>query len=126
MVSQNDYQLKLFNGDIGILMPDDSGQLKAVFIDEQGNERAFSPARLPAHDKVYVMTIHKSQGSEFSYTAMVLPPLKQASIGINRQLVYTGITRAKQTFELVADKKVLQLAMGKSVSRASGLYERLV
>jgi exodeoxyribonuclease V alpha subunit len=72
------------------------------------------------------MTIHKSQGSEFSYTAMVLPPLKQASIGINRQLVYTGITRAKQTFELVADKKVLQLAMGKSVSRASGLYERLV
>jgi exodeoxyribonuclease V alpha subunit len=78
------------------------------------------------HDKVYVMTIHKSQGSEFSYTAMVLPPLKQASIGINRQLVYTGITRAKQTFELVADKKVLQLAMSKSVSRASGLYERLV
>ncbi|MCK8125848.1 exodeoxyribonuclease V subunit alpha [Pseudoalteromonas sp. S1610] len=126
MVSQNDYQLKLFNGDIGILMPDESGQLKALFIDEQGNERAFSPARLPAHDKVYVMTIHKSQGSEFSYTAMVLPPLKQASIGINRQLVYTGITRAKQTFELVADKKVLQLAMGKSVSRASGLYERLV
>ena len=57
---------------------------------------------------------------------MVLPPLKQASVGINRQLVYTGITRAKQTFELVADKKVLQLAMGKSVSRASGLYERLV
>jgi exodeoxyribonuclease V alpha subunit len=126
MVSQNDYQLKLFNGDIGILMPDDSGQLKALFIDEQGNERAFSPARLPAYDKVYVMTIHKSQGSEFSYTAMVLPPLKQASIGINRQLVYTGITRAKHTFELVADKKVLQLAMGKSVSRASGLYERLV
>lgn len=126
MISQNDYQLKLFNGDIGILMPDDSGQLKALFIDEQGNERAFSPARLPAHDKVYVMTIHKSQGSEFSYTAMVLPPLNQASVGINRQLVYTGITRAKQTFELVADKKVLQLAMGKSVSRASGLYERLV
>ena len=126
MVSQNDYQLKLFNGDIGILMPDESGQLKALFIDEQGNQRTFSPARLPAHDKVYVMTIHKSQGSEFSYTAMVLPPLKQARMGINRQLVYTGITRAKNTFELVADKKVLLLAMNKSVSRASGLYERLV
>ncbi len=125
MVSQNDYQLKLFNGDIGILMPDESGQLKALFIDEQNTVRAFSPARLPAHDKVYVMTIHKSQGSEFSYTAMVLPPLKHASMGVNRQLVYTGITRAKNTFELVADKKVLQLAMSKSVSRASGLYERL-
>ncbi|MBQ4832220.1 exodeoxyribonuclease V subunit alpha [Pseudoalteromonas sp. MMG010] len=126
MVSQNDYQLKLFNGDIGILMPDEMGQLKALFIDEKGSVRAFSPARLPAHDKVFVMTIHKSQGSEFSYTAMILPPYKQANIGVNRQLVYTGITRAKNTFELVADKKVLQLAMAKSVSRASGLYERLI
>ena len=126
MIAQNDYQLKLFNGDIGILMLDENGQLKAVFIDEQGSERAFSPARLPAHDKVYVMTIHKSQGSEFNYTAMVLPPANQATAGINRQLVYTGITRAKNTFELVADKKVLFMAMNKSVSRASGLYERLV
>lgn len=125
MVNQNDYQLKLFNGDIGILMPDKNGQLKAIFIDEQKNVRAFSPARLPAHDKVFAMTIHKSQGSEFSYTEMVLPPLKQATLGINRQLVYTGITRAKNIFELVADKKVLQLAMTKTVSRASSLYERL-
>ena len=125
MIAQNDYQLKLFNGDIGILLLDESEQLKAVFIDEQGNQRAFSPARLPAHDKVYVMTIHKSQGSEFAYTAMVLPPENQATAGINRQLVYTGITRAKNTFELVADKKVLLKAMAKSVSRASGLYERL-
>ncbi|OUS72386.1 exodeoxyribonuclease V subunit alpha [Pseudoalteromonas sp. A601] len=124
MIAQNDYQLKLFNGDIGILLHDENAQLKAVFIDEQGNERAFSPARLPAHDKVYVMTIHKSQGSEFAYTAMVLPPANQATAGINRQLVYTGITRAKQTFELLADKKVLLMAMNKSVSRASGLYER--
>jgi exodeoxyribonuclease V alpha subunit len=116
----------MFNGDIGILLHDENGQLKAVFIDEQGNERAFSPARLPAHDKVYVMTIHKSQGSEFQYTAMVLPPANQASAGINRQLVYTGITRAKQKFELVADKKVLLMAMNKAVSRASGLYERLM
>ena len=126
MIAQNDYQLKLFNGDIGILMHDDSAQLKAIFIDEQGNQRAFSPARLPAHDTVYVMTIHKSQGSEFAYTVMVLPPQNQATAGINRQLVYTGITRAKNTFELVADKKVLLMAMNKSVSRASGLYERLV
>ena len=126
MIAQNDYQLKLFNGDIGILLHDENGQLKAVFIDEQGNERAFSPARLPAHDKVYVMTIHKSQGSEFEYTAMVLPPANQASASINRQLVYTGITRAKQKFELVADKKVLLMAMNKAVSRASGLYERLM
>jgi exodeoxyribonuclease V alpha subunit len=71
------------------------------------------------------MTIHKSQGSEFAYTAMILPPIKQANQGINRQLVYTGITRAKTTFELVADKNVLLMAMNKSVTRASGLYDRL-
>jgi exodeoxyribonuclease V alpha subunit len=125
MISQNDYQLKLFNGDIGILMHDEQGQLKAMFIDEQENIRAFSPARLPAHDKVYAMTIHKSQGSEFAYTAMILPPINQANQGINRQLVYTGITRAKNTFELVADKNVLLMAMNKSVTRASGLFDRL-
>lgn len=125
MIAQNDYQLKLFNGDIGILMHDENKKLKAIFIDEQGNERAFSPARMPPHDKVYVMTIHKSQGSEFAYTAMVLPPANQATAGINRQIVYTGITRAKNTFELVADKNVLLTAMNRSVSRASGLYERL-
>ena len=56
---------------------------------------------------------------------MILPPIKQANQGINRQLVYTGITRAKSTFELVADKNVLLMAMNKSVTRASGLYDRL-
>ncbi len=125
MISQNDYQLKLFNGDIGIVMRDADGELKAVFVDEKGEQRAFFPARLPAHDKVYVMTIHKSQGSEFPHTAMILPPLYRAGAGINRQLVYTGITRAKEHFELVADGKVLLRAMSQTVSRASGLYERL-
>lgn len=125
MITHNDYQLKLFNGDIGILIRDKNNQLKAVFIDEQGTERAFYPARLPAHDKVYVMTIHKSQGSEFVHTTMILPPAQQASLGINRQLVYTGITRAKKIFELVAQPKVLNLAMHNGVTRGSGLTDRL-
>jgi exodeoxyribonuclease V alpha subunit len=125
MITQNDYQLKLFNGDIGILLPDESQQLKAVFIDEQGTQRAFYPARLPSHDSVYVMTIHKSQGSEFNHTAMILPPKQRAARSVNRQLVYTGITRAKHKFELVAQTQVLYMAMAKSVSRCSGLRERL-
>ncbi|MBQ4845953.1 exodeoxyribonuclease V subunit alpha [Pseudoalteromonas sp. MMG005] len=126
MITKNDYQLKLFNGDIGILLPDEEGQLKAVFIDEQGEHRSFYPARLPNHSSVFVMTIHKSQGSEFSHTAMILPPKQRASRGINRQLVYTGITRAKHKFELIAQPKVLHMAMTKSVSRCSGLRERLL
>ncbi|ESP90369.1 exodeoxyribonuclease V subunit alpha [Pseudoalteromonas luteoviolacea] len=126
MITQNDYQLKLFNGDIGIILPDSSGQLFATFIDEQGNLRSINPARLPSHDLVYVMTIHKSQGSEFSYTAMILPPIQRARQGINRQLVYTGITRAKHHFELICQPQVLRLAMNKSVGRSSGLRHRLL
>jgi exodeoxyribonuclease V alpha subunit len=126
MIQQNDYQLGLFNGDIGILVSDEHNQLNAIFVDEQGQSKTFSPARLPAHETVYAMTIHKSQGSEFAHTAMVLPPLTQASVGINRQLVYTGITRAKTKFEVLAERRVLEFSMDKSVSRASGLYQRLI
>ncbi|OHU87793.1 MULTISPECIES: exodeoxyribonuclease V subunit alpha [Pseudoalteromonas] len=126
MVVENDYQLKLFNGDIGILLKDEHMQLKATFIDEQGNLRSFYPARLPRHENVYAMTIHKSQGSEFANTAMILPPIQRSSVGINRQLLYTGITRAKQYFELVAQEQVLLNAMARSVSRCSGLRERLM
>ncbi|BBN81976.1 RecBCD enzyme subunit RecD [Pseudoalteromonas sp. A25] len=126
MVIENDYQLKLFNGDIGILLLDEQQQLKATFIDEQGSFRSFYPARLPRHENVYAMTIHKSQGSEFAHTAMILPPIQRASVGINRQLVYTGITRAKKHFELVAQEQVIFNAMQKSVSRSSGLRDRLM
>ncbi|PHI38829.1 exodeoxyribonuclease V subunit alpha [Pseudoalteromonas sp. GCY] len=125
MITQNDYQLKLFNGDIGIILRDEQGELQASFIDEQGSVRRFYPARLPSFDRVYVMTIHKSQGSEFAYTAMILPPIQRAQQGINRQLIYTGITRAKQQFELVAQYKVLVQGMNRSVSRSSGLRDRL-
>lgn len=126
MISQNDYQLGLFNGDIGILMLDDKHVLKAMFISDDGQIRDFFPARLPAHEKVYVMTIHKSQGSEFSHTALVLPPLQDASAGINRQLVYTGITRAKNKLDMIVQRPMLLDAMKKTVSRSSGLYQRLL
>ncbi|WP_419148461.1 exodeoxyribonuclease V subunit alpha [Pseudoalteromonas 'SMAR'] len=125
MISQNDYQLKLFNGDIGIILADEQGELVASFIDQQGQSRHFFPARLPSFERVYVMTVHKSQGSEFQHTAMILPPLQRAQQGINRQLIYTGITRAKSRFELVAQKRVLQLGMERTVSRSSGLRQRL-
>ena len=126
MISQNDYQLGLFNGDIGILMLDDKQVLKAMFISDDGKVRDFFPARLPAHEKVYVMTIHKSQGSEFAHTALVLPPLQDASAGINRQLIYTGITRAKNKLDMIVQRPMLLDAMKKTVSRSSGLYQRLV
>ncbi|WP_440053451.1 exodeoxyribonuclease V subunit alpha [Pseudoalteromonas sp. T1lg65] len=125
MITQNDYQLKLFNGDIGIILADENAELRATFIDEQGTVRRFYPARLPNFDRVYAMTIHKSQGSEFAHTAMILPPLQRAQQGINRQLIYTGITRAKSHFELLVQHQVLLRGMQRSVSRSSGLRSRL-
>ncbi|MCF2908042.1 exodeoxyribonuclease V subunit alpha [Pseudoalteromonas sp. DL2-H2.2] len=125
MITQNDYQLKLFNGDIGILLPDAQGQLYATFIDEQSTVRHFYPARLPSFELVYAMTIHKSQGSEFDYTALILPPIQRAGKGVNRQLVYTGITRAKQHLELNCQPQVLQLSMQTEAGRQSGMAHRL-
>ncbi|MEO2279244.1 exodeoxyribonuclease V subunit alpha [Pseudoalteromonas pernae] len=126
MVTQNDYQLRLFNGDIGIIMADEQGALKAMFVGSEGDVRAFYPGRLPQFDKVYAMTIHKSQGSEFAHTAMVLPPLGRGGHNLNRQLVYTGITRAKKHIEIICDWRTLNYAIGQPISRASGLYERLL
>ncbi|TMP35314.1 exodeoxyribonuclease V subunit alpha [Pseudoalteromonas rubra] len=125
MITQNDYQLKLFNGDIGIVLPDDNGQLYATFIDEQNTVRYYYPARLPSFELVYAMTIHKSQGSEFDYTALILPPIQRAGKGVNRQLVYTGITRAKRHLELNCQPQVLQLSMQTQAGRQSGMGERL-
>ncbi|WP_105259078.1 exodeoxyribonuclease V subunit alpha [Pseudoalteromonas sp. T1lg88] len=125
MISQNDYQLRLFNGDIGIVLPDEDGALKAMFIGSDGTIRAIEPGRLPGFDKVFAMTIHKSQGSEFAHTAMVLPPLGRGGQRLNRQLVYTGITRAKKHIELICDMRTLFHAINQPISRASGLYQRL-
>ncbi|TMO49005.1 exodeoxyribonuclease V subunit alpha [Pseudoalteromonas ruthenica] len=125
MITQNDYQLNLFNGDIGIIMADDNGEPQAVFMGAQGEARAFYPGRLPQFDKVFAMTIHKSQGSEFAHTAMVLPPLHRGGRRLNRQLVYTGVTRAKAHIELICDARTLAHAIATPVRRASGLYQRL-
>lgn len=121
MISENNYQLNLFNGDIGILILDGKNRLMSSFIDENGEQRLISTTRLPAFEKVYAMTIHKSQGSEFDEVAMVLG---QSTGTVNKQLVYTGITRAKSRFQLVAVKGALEYAMSRNVARYSGLFQR--
>lgn len=125
MITANDYQLNVFNGDIGIMVLQNE-KLFASFIDQQtGNVRLISVAQLPSYEKVYAMTIHKSQGSEFNTVCMLLPPKQQAHQGIDRQLVYTGITRAKQRFELVAQQDVVIKAMRTELNRNGTLYKRL-
>ena len=125
MVTRNDTALGLFNGDIGVVMPDaDSpGRLQAVFLDAGGDERVVSLGRLPEHETAYAMTVHKAQGSQARQVVLVLPT--QLSPVLSRELIYTGITRAEQSLEIWAAHEVLAGAIGRSAQRATGLADRL-
>jgi exodeoxyribonuclease V alpha subunit len=125
MITRNDYTLKLFNGDIGIILrnPDNRNDLQAFFPSVEGEIRLFWPNRLPEHETVYAMTIHKSQGSEFDNVLILLP--QQFSTLLTRELIYTGITRAKQVIHIWGNEQVLSMAVSKKISRSSGLREQL-
>ncbi len=125
IVTRNDPATKLFNGDVGITLPDASGHLRVFFANAEGagGVRAFVPARLPEHETVFVMTIHKSQGSEFDRVLLVLP--ERDSPLLTRELVYTGLTRARSAVEVWANEDILRQAIGRQVRRASGLRDAL-
>ena len=129
MLSKNDHQLKLFNGDIGIVMPDpnNASLTKVWFVTPEGELRGLLPSRLPSLETLYAMTIHKSQGSEFESVYLCLPPItaNNQGRGLNRELIYTGLTRAKTYFMLFGESKALSLSLGQQCVRGSGLAGRL-
>ncbi|APZ44015.1 exodeoxyribonuclease V subunit alpha [Acidihalobacter ferrooxydans] len=122
MVQDNDYALGLFNGDVGIAWPDAADELK-VFFESGDGLRAVHPGRMPAHETVYAMTVHKSQGSEFDEVLLILP--RQDAPVLTRELLYTAITRARQDVEIWADAHTIDTAVARRVRRASGLYARV-
>jgi exodeoxyribonuclease V alpha subunit len=123
LITANNHGLGLYNGDVGICLYRDQ-QWRIWFETGQGQVRSVLPTRLPAHMTVYAMTIHKSQGSEFAYTVLILPP--QPHPVVTRELVYTGITRAKQHLALYTSFSVLLGAVSKPTVRYSGLRTRLL
>jgi exodeoxyribonuclease V alpha subunit len=125
MITRNDYNLKLFNGDVGIALHDGAAQdrLKVFFSAAGEGVRGIAPARLPEHETVYAMTIHKSQGSEFGRVLMVLP--SELSPVMNRELIYTGITRAMSRVEVWCDESAFIRAVERPLVRTSALQERL-
>ncbi|MGE4242846.1 exodeoxyribonuclease V subunit alpha [Ramlibacter sp.] len=122
MVTRNDYVMKLFNGDIGIALPDASGELVVHFPEGEGF-RAVPTQRMPAHETAFAMTVHKSQGSEFDEVLVVLP--RHASRVLSRELLYTAVTRARERVTLVASEESLRPAIGERTARRSGLAARL-
>ena len=125
MVTRNDYTLQLYNGDLGIALPDpDQRQPILVFFEgADGALRSFSPTRIPSHETAFVMTVHKSQGSEFDNVLLILPPDDFRLL--TRELIYTGITRARRRVEIWGARAVVQKAVERKLERSSGLYERL-
>jgi exodeoxyribonuclease V alpha subunit len=127
LVTRNDYQANLFNGDIGIILPDptdkDNLQLWAWFIGQDNELRRLSPGRLPDYELAYAMTVHKSQGSEFDRVLLILPD--RDSPVVTRELVYTGVTRASKRVDVWFNEEVFRASVGRKAVRASGLRDAL-
>ena len=125
LVTRNDYGAGLFNGDVGLVLDDPQrpDRRAAVFLGADGQPRALAPGRLPPHETVFAMSIHKSQGSEFDAVAVLLPP--QVSPILSRELLYTAVTRARRQVTVYAEADVLRACIERRVERASGLRERL-
>ncbi len=126
LILRNDYRLRLFNGDIGICLPDATrgGEgVTAFFRDAGSGIRAVPPFLLPEHETVWAMTVHKSQGSEFDDILLILP--ERDSPVLSRELLYTALTRARRRIALCATEEAFRSAVNRPLRRTSGLREAL-
>lgn len=123
MITRNYYELQLFNGDVGIIRPDETGVLKAWFFDNQQNLRSVLPAFIATSETVFAMTIHKSQGSEFDKVLVLLPDNQNVAL-LTRELLYTAVTRAKEKVLIQGSKEVIRETAKRRVKRVSGILER--
>jgi len=122
MVTGNDYPLRLFNGDIGIVDSSPSGEV-AVFTASDGTARSISCSRLPVHETAFAMTVHKSQGSEFDEVLLVLPDVW--SPVMSRELLYTAVTRGRKKVTIAGDEAVIRKMAGTGLERMSGLKQKV-
>jgi exodeoxyribonuclease V alpha subunit len=140
LVTENSYRHQLFNGDVGICLPGDDGSPLAWFAGNAGGSgagkgagesgpgtaqavRAFHPAALPAHESAFATTVHKAQGSEFDEVWLQLPRMDARVL--SRELLYTGLTRARTALHLAGSAAVIEAALSRHASRVSGLGCRL-
>ena len=128
MILRNDYDLQLYNGDIGIVWQDPGQNQRLVYFEREkkGSSHGYlavAPARLPQHETVFAMTVHKSQGSEFENILLILPDSENEIL--TGELLYTGITRARVSVTLWTEESVFKKAVRKRLNRSSGLQEKL-
>lgn len=126
MITRNDYALDLYNGDMGVCLPDleNPGVMKIWFERSDGNLQGLSPGRISNCETVYALTIHKSQGTEIGEVLVVLP--EQESDLVSRELLYTAVTRAKEAVKVKSSRSAFERAVAGKIERHSGLTERLI
>ncbi|SDP54916.1 exodeoxyribonuclease V subunit alpha [Desulforhopalus singaporensis] len=123
LITRNDYTLELYNGDVGICLKGADGRFRVWFERFDSGLRSYSPNRLVQLQTVYAMTIHKSQGSEFTEVVVVLP--EEDSRILSRELVYTAVTRAREQVWIHSSREILGCALGRTAVRQSGLCKRI-
>jgi len=124
LITANDYELNLFNGDTGLLWRDNDAVLLAYFRGEGQSIRELPVHSLPEHITAWAMTVHKSQGSEFESVVLVLPDDVESK-AVSRELLYTGVTRARRNLVIYSSEKVLIAACERLTQRSSGLAKKL-
>ena len=127
LITQNDYNLGLFNGDIGICRKNEFGEMRVFFEDGEAASKLkeIVPSFIQNYETVFAMTIHKSQGSEFEHVVMVLPTSGMSDAVLTKELVYTGVTRGKKTVLIIGEETVINQAIQRPVERVSGIIERI-
>ena len=122
LVTANRAELGLFNGDVGVAWPDADDGMKVWFEGVDATPRALSTAALPPHEGAFALTVHKAQGSEFEHVALVTGP---DSAVLTRELLYTGVTRARSAIALYSTPDVLHAGIARRTLRWNGLADRL-
>jgi exodeoxyribonuclease V alpha subunit len=122
LVTANRAELGLFNGDTGVAWPDAGNAMKVWFEGADGAPRAISTAALPPHEGAFALTVHKAQGSEFERVALATGP---DSAVLTRELLYTGVTRARSAITLYSTPDVLRAGITRRTQRWNGLADRL-
>lgn len=124
MITGNNYDLGLYNGDTGVMTGARTEEGQPVFfLAPDSTMRSYSALRLPAHEIAFALTVHKTQGSEFDRVLLILPD--QLSDVLCRELLYTAITRARTRIEIWGDEEVFCRAVERSIVRSTGLVDRL-
>ena len=124
LVTKNNKELNLFNGDIGIIRTNSNGHKMAYFIDKNKDVREIMPANIGSFETVFAMTIHKSQGSEFNDVLIILPENQENRL-LTKELLYTAITRAKNKVIIQGTEDIILQTTQTRVKRTSGIIDRI-